>query len=95
MKIKGTENIKQAVIAGMGVSFLLAHTVSRELRAGSLTMLDVQCFPLMRHWYVVHRKNKRLPPVAQAFKSFLMNDGEALIEQTVGFNPKRKDLKPA
>jgi len=95
MEIKSTETIKQAVIAGMGVSFLSAYTISLELQAGSLTVLDVQGFPLMLHWYVVHRKNKRLPPVAQAFKSFLMNDGEALIEQTVGFNPKRKDLKPA
>jgi len=95
MEIKSTETIKQAVIAGMGVSFLSAYTISLELQAGSLTVLDVQGFPLMLHWYVVHRKNKRLPPVAQAFKSFLMNDGEALIEQTVSFNPKRKDLKPA
>ncbi|HEY3046572.1 MAG TPA: LysR family transcriptional regulator [Polaromonas sp.] len=90
MEIKSTETIKQAVIAGMGVSFLSAHTISRELQAGSLTMLDVQGFPLMLHWYVVHRKNKRLPPVAQAFKSFLMSDGAALIEQTVGFSPKRR-----
>jgi len=89
MEIKSTETIKQAVIAGMGVSFLSAHTISRELQAGSLTVLDVQGFPLMLHWYVVHRKNKRLPPVAQAFKSFLMNDGAALIEQTIGFSPKR------
>ena len=95
MEIKSTETIKQAVIAGMGVSFLSAYTISLELQAGSLTVLDVQGFPLMLHWYVVHRKNKRLPPVAQAFKSFLMNDGEALIEQTVSFKPKRKDLKPA
>lgn len=84
MEIKSTETIKQAVIAGMGVSFLSAHTISRELQAGSLTVLDVQGFPLMLHWYVVHRKNKRLTPVAQAFKHFLMNDGAALIEQTIG-----------
>jgi LysR family transcriptional regulator, low CO2-responsive transcriptional regulator len=32
----------------------------------------------------VHRKAKRLPPVAQAFKSFLLHDGAALIEQAVG-----------
>lgn len=89
MKIKSTETIKQAVIAGMGVSFLSAHTISRELEVGSLAILDVQGFPLMLHWYVVHRKNKRLPPVAQAFKNFLVNDGAALIEQTVGFSLKR------
>jgi len=87
MEIKSTETVKQAVIAGMGISFLSAHTISRELRSGSLAVLDVQGFPLMLNWYVVHRKNKRLTPVAQAFKSFLMNDSAALIEQSVGYKP--------
>jgi len=72
----------------MGVSFLSAHTISRELQVGSLSVLDVQGFPLMLHWYVVHRRNKRLTPVAQAFKAFLMSDGGALIEQTIGYRPK-------
>jgi DNA-binding transcriptional LysR family regulator len=75
MEIRSTETIKQAVIAGMGVSFLSAHTISQEMRAGSLRVLDVQGFPLMLHWYVVHRRNKRLPPVAQAFKDFLLGEG--------------------
>jgi LysR family transcriptional regulator, low CO2-responsive transcriptional regulator len=84
MEIKSTETIKQAVMAGMGVSFLSAHTISRELRAGSLAVLNVQGFPLMLNWYVVHRKSKRLPPVAQAFRSFLLKEGAALIEQALG-----------
>jgi LysR family transcriptional regulator, low CO2-responsive transcriptional regulator len=84
MEIRSTETIKQAVIAGMGVSFLSAHTVSRELQAGSLAVLDVQGFPLMLNWYVVHRRAKRLPPVAQAFKNFLLADGAALIDQALG-----------
>lgn len=89
MEIKSTETIKQAVIAGMGLSFLSAHTISRELDAGSLSVLNVVGFPLMLHWYVVHRQNKRLTPVAQAFKDYLMCDGSALIEQTIGGRPKR------
>ncbi len=87
MHIPSTETIKQAVIAGMGVSFLSAHTVSRELRAGSLRVLDVQGFPLALHWYVVHRRNKCLPPVAQAFKDFLLSDGATLISKVVPFDP--------
>jgi DNA-binding transcriptional LysR family regulator len=90
MEIKSTETIKQAVIAGMGISFLSAHTVSLELKAGSLVVLDVEGFPVMLDWYVVHRKNKRLPPVALAFKNFLMSDGAALIEKFTGITPKRK-----
>ena len=87
MEIKSTETIKQAVIAGMGISFLSAHTICLELQAGSLIVLDVQGFPLMLNRYVVHRKNKRLPPVAQAFKNFLMSDGATLIRQFIPPNP--------
>ncbi|NML45294.1 LysR family transcriptional regulator [Ramlibacter sp. G-1-2-2] len=90
MEIRSTETIKQAVMAGMGISFLSAHTVSRELQAGSLVVLDVQGFPLMLNWYVVHRRTKRLPPVAQAFKAFLLKDGAKLIEQALGTKPVRK-----
>ncbi len=85
MEIRSTETIKQAVIAGMGISFLSAHTISQELKNGSLRVLDVRGFPLLLHWYVVHRRHKRLPPVAQAFKDFLLGEGAALIERIVPF----------
>ena len=84
MEIRSTETIKQAVIAGMGVGFLSAHTIARELELEQLAVLDVQEFPLMRKWHVVHHKNKRLPPVAVAFKSFLLEEGAGLIEKLVG-----------
>lgn len=87
MEIRSTETIKQAVIAGMGISFLSAHTVSLELQAGSLVILDIEGFPVMLNWYVIHRRNKRLPPVAQAFKDFLMSDGKTLIEQITRIGP--------
>ena len=91
MEIKSTETIKQAVIAGMGISFLSAHTIGRELEAGRLAVLDVEGFPVMRKWHIVHHKNKRLPPVAIAFKEFLLQEGAALIERLVGRAvPKRK-----
>jgi len=87
MQIKSTETIKQAVIAGLGLGFLSAHTIAQELRNGSLAVLDVQGFPLMLNWYVVQRRNKRLPPVAQAFKDFLLYEGAGLIEQIMAAEP--------
>lgn len=90
MEIRSTETIKQAVMAGMGLSFLSAHTISRELLSKSLVVLDVQEFPLMLNWYVVHRKNKRLPPVAQAFKSFLIDDGARLIDSIMTHAPQAR-----
>jgi len=81
MEITSTETIKQAVIAGMGISFLSAHTISLEMRVRNLAVLDVQGFPLWLNWYVVHRRDKRLPPVAIAFRSFLLDEGAAQIER--------------
>jgi DNA-binding transcriptional LysR family regulator len=83
MEIKSTETIKQAIIAGMGIGFLSAHTIGQELRTGSLVVLPVQGFPLMLDWYVVHRNDKRLPPVARAFKEFLLAEGAGLIEKLI------------
>jgi DNA-binding transcriptional LysR family regulator len=87
MEITSTETIKQAVIAGMGISFLSAHTIGMETRMKRLAVLDVQGFPLLLNWYIVHRRNKRLPPVALAFKRFLLDDGAALIERFTDVRP--------
>jgi DNA-binding transcriptional LysR family regulator len=85
MQIQSTETIKQAVVAGMGIAFLSAHTISLDLRAGNLVVLDVQDFPAMLSWYLVHNRTKRLPPVAAAFKEFLLSEGAPLIERLVHF----------
>lgn len=83
MEIRSTETIKQAVIAGIGLGFLSAHTIGREVSAGSLVVLPAERFPLMLHWYVVHRREKRLPPVASAFRQFLLDDGAEWIGRLI------------
>jgi DNA-binding transcriptional LysR family regulator len=80
MEIASNETIKQAVIAGFGLGFLSSHAIALERAAGALTVLDVEGFPAMRHWFVVHHRRKQLPPVAAAFKAFLRSDGARLIE---------------
>jgi DNA-binding transcriptional LysR family regulator len=80
MEIASNETIKQSVIAGFGLGFLSSHAIALELATGALTVLDVEGFPAMRSWYVVHHRQKRLPPVALAFKAFLERDGARLIE---------------
>jgi LysR family transcriptional regulator, low CO2-responsive transcriptional regulator len=83
MHIHSTETIKQAVVAGFGIAFLSAHTIGLDLLARNLVVLDVQGFPAMLNWYLVHNRTKHLPPVAAAFKEFLLREGAALIEQLV------------
>ncbi len=79
METDTNEAIKQAVQAGMGLGIMSLHTAELELETGRLKILDVQDFPIMRHWHVVHRKNKRLSSVAQAFKGFLLKEAPGLM----------------
>jgi DNA-binding transcriptional LysR family regulator len=92
MEIRSFETIKQAVIAGMGISFMSAHTVSLELQVGRLVVLNIVGFPVMRRWHVVHRRKKRLPPVAAAFKTFLMEEGAALLNKMAGLHAARGNI---
>ena len=82
MEMSTTEAIKQAVQAGMGLAVVSRHTIALELETRRLAILVVDSFPIMRHWYVAHRKGKRLSAVAQAFKEFLLNEAAQLLAAT-------------
>ncbi len=73
MELGSSEAIKQGVMAELGISVLSKHTVTLELATGRIQLLDVENFPLMRYWYVVHFAEKRLTLVARTFLEFLLN----------------------
>ena len=72
MEMSSNEAIKQAVQAGLGLGILSLQTLEMELALKRLAVLNVDGFPIMRHWYIVHRADKRLSPAAQAFKEFVL-----------------------
>jgi DNA-binding transcriptional LysR family regulator len=65
------EAIKQAVAAGLGVSVLSSMAIRREVRCGTLAILDIQQFPIQRHWYIAHLAHKPLSAIAEEFIEFL------------------------
>lgn len=79
MELSSNEAIKQAVGVGMGLGIVSVHTLELELVTRRLVVLDVEGLPIMRQWYVVHRKGKRLSPVALRFKDFVLNEAEQLL----------------
>ncbi len=81
MELGSAEAIKQAVMAGLGISVLSRHNLRVELEFGLLAVLDVQHFPLVRKWYAVHLKGKKLSRVARGFVEFLVRDGARLCAQ--------------
>jgi DNA-binding transcriptional LysR family regulator len=75
MEMNKNEAIKQAVEVGLGLGVVSLHTVERELAAGRIITLDVEGFPILRHWFLVHRQGKRLSPAAQAFRDYVLEEG--------------------
>ena len=80
MEMPSNETIKQAVMAGMGLSFLSLRTVRHELASGHIALVDIEGLPSMGHWYVTHMSHKKLSPAARAFKEFLIEQGGALMD---------------
>jgi DNA-binding transcriptional LysR family regulator len=75
MELGSSEAVKQAVMAGLGISLISRHNLRLELETGLIAILDVEHFPLVRKWYAVHSKGKKLSNTAHRFLDFLLKDG--------------------
>jgi len=84
MEMTSNETIKQAVMAGMGISFLSLHTIGLERNAGLLTVPDVEGLPVLKRWYVVNNLSKTLSPAAEAFRYFILEEGERFLAKEYG-----------
>lgn len=78
------ETIKQAVMAGLGLALISAHTIELEVETGRLTTLNIRDLPVMREWNLVHRLDKGLGPAAIAFWRYVLKDGKNLLPQIPG-----------
>jgi len=79
MQMSSNEAIKQAVMAGMGISLLSRHTVGLELDHGLIAAPETEGLPVMRRWHVVNNLAKTLSPAAEAFRYFILERGEAYL----------------
>lgn len=79
-ELQGNETIKQALIVGMGISFLSAHTVQQELAAGQLAVLDVVDMPKMLDWCLLHRRDTVLSGINALFRAFVLESGASIAQ---------------
>jgi DNA-binding transcriptional LysR family regulator len=71
-ELNTNEAVKLAVQAGLGLGVVSAQAIELEIEAGRLTVLQVEGFPIMRGWHVVHRRGKRMSAVASEFRDLLL-----------------------
>ncbi len=66
-----TEAVRQGVKAGLGISILSSLAVAEDVRLGTLICLPLAGVTIERPFYLVHRKNRQLSPLGQAFLEYL------------------------
>jgi len=86
MEMNTNGAIKQGVEVGLGLGIVSMHTIEQELKDGRIVVLDVESFPIMRQWFIVHRSGKRLSSVARVFEDFVRTEARRFV---------RVDLHPA
>lgn len=82
LDLGSNEAIKQAIAGGLGISVLSKHTLALEGVNNQLSILDVEGFPIERHWYVIYPAGKQLSAIAKAFFDYLLNEGKQVAEAT-------------
>ncbi len=78
MELGSNEAIKQAIVGGLGIAALSRHTLTLDAPMGQFAILDVQGFPIDRHWYFAYPSGKQLSIVARTFLEYLRNASELL-----------------
>jgi DNA-binding transcriptional LysR family regulator len=76
MHMGNNSAIKQGVAAGLGIALISRVALDMELETNRLVILDVEGFPIMRQWRIVHLKDKHLSATALAFKAFLIEHAD-------------------
>lgn len=64
--------VKQAVKAGLGISFVSRRSVDDEIGMGLIASLPVDGLQINRSFYIARHKKRALPPVVKEFYRFLL-----------------------
>ncbi|UCF75110.1 MAG: LysR family transcriptional regulator [Betaproteobacteria bacterium] len=79
MELSTNEAIKQAVLAGLGVSIMSRYTLGLDTEQNDLATLDVEGFPLEGQWYLVYPAGKQPSAVTEAFMAFARKEAKELV----------------
>jgi DNA-binding transcriptional LysR family regulator len=74
IQINSNEAIVEAVQAGLGIGFVSMHSVNLQLKNQIIKQLNVELFPIVRQWHIVHHAEAELSPIARQFKKFVIDN---------------------
>ena len=74
IQINSNEAIVEAVQAGLGIGFVSMHSVNLQLKNKIIRQLEVEPFPILRQWHIVHNAEADLSPIARRFKQYVIDN---------------------
>jgi len=75
MQLPGTEGVKRAVEAGLGIGMVSRYAVEAEFLAGVLRQIPFEDWGLTRSMNLVFRNQKYFSPVGERFREFAKSYG--------------------
>lgn len=78
MELTSNEAVKQAVLAGLGLSIMPLIGIRNELKTGDLKIIPTAGLPIKTKWRLIWLKEKHLSPVAKAFIEFVKENKQSI-----------------
>ncbi|NMM50073.1 LysR family transcriptional regulator [Marinigracilibium pacificum] len=80
LELTTNEAVKQAIMAGLGISVISAYSMRLELKNNELKILPVKGYPLVNTWYLVWLKGKKFSPASSEFLTFIKESKERIYQ---------------
>ena len=84
MELSTNEAIKQAILAGLGISVMSRYTLGLDTEHTGLVVLDVEGFPIERQWQFVYPVGKQVSTVARAFMDYVRAEAKPMVLDHLG-----------
>ncbi len=83
MKLQLTSNeaVKQAVIAGLGLSIMPLIGLKNELENGTIKIQPIKNLPIVTNWTLIWLKGKKMSPAASAYLDFIRQEKERIKQE--------------
>lgn len=81
LELTSNEVVKQAILAGLGISLVPIIGIKNEIKNGTLHILNRKGLPIVNTWKLIWLKNKKLSPVAEAYLAFIKNEKERIVKE--------------
>lgn len=79
IEMGSNESIKQAVMAGLGIAMISAHTIAQEVSQQWLSILNVTGMPIVRQWFCITLAGRAPSAATLALRDFLTSEGVAML----------------